>query len=81
LEWRKVSEEIENKFGKEEYEKWLKDIRLKYSYDDEVVMIVETKFVRDWIRREYLEKLKDIWKKHDEKIKKTQIVSDEEFVI
>lgn len=81
LEWGKVMDEIVNKFEKEEYEKWLKDIRLKYSYDDEVVMIVETKFVRDWIRREYLEKLKDIWKKNDKKIKEVRIVSDEEFVI
>jgi len=59
----------------------IKDIRLKYSYDDEVVMIVETKFIRDWIRSLYLEKLKDIWKKSDKKIKEVKIVSDEEFVI
>ncbi len=55
-QWGQIREEIRLSYDPEIYRKWLSELRL-YSYmNNELTLEAETKFLRDWIAREFLEK-------------------------
>ena len=79
--WIKIKSDFKNSFGKEIYEKWFTKIELNLAAQDEVIMSVPSKFLRDWIRREYLNKnlktrknIKEIWLKHKPNLKKISVI-------
>ncbi len=79
--WHSVSCAIRTSFGEEIYNKWLNKIELHSYSNHEVIMSVPSKFLRDWIRREYLNKnlskqsnLSDIWLKYNPDLKKISII-------
>jgi hypothetical protein len=73
-EWKKVRAALKKSFGEEVFDKWLSKLELLYSYEMEVIMQTPTKFLRDWIKREYLPQIKDIWQGLDREIKRVSIV-------
>lgn len=63
------------------FDKWLSKINLHSYSDHEVIMSVPSKFLRDWIKREYLDKkspnsknIKEIWLEHNPNLKKISII-------
>ena len=43
-----------NHYGKEIYDKWFKDLDIMILNDHEIIFKAPSKFVRDWVRREYI---------------------------
>jgi hypothetical protein len=76
-EWERVKIALKKFYTKEIFDKWLSGLELKYSYETEVVMIVSSKFIRDWVKREYLSKIKEFWQGQGAEIKKVVIISEE----
>lgn len=52
--WQKVCSSFIAEFGEEIYNRWLTKLELVSALGNEVVMSVSSKFLRDWIKREYL---------------------------
>jgi chromosomal replication initiator protein len=52
--WKKVSARLIAEFGEEIYNRWLAKLELVSASEHEVIMSVPSKFLRDWIKREYL---------------------------
>ncbi len=73
-EWGLFIEKIKKEFDREIFKKWLSKLELLHSYEAEIVMQTSTKFLRDWIKREYLPKIKEIWQEMDNKVTKVSIV-------
>ncbi len=78
-EWGRVKSGLKKSYDKEIYDKWFTGIELKHSYETEVIMVVPTKFLRDWIKREYLLKLKELWQGQGAEIKRVSVISEEEL--
>jgi hypothetical protein len=73
-EWQKVKSEMKKEFGAELYKNWLSKLELYRSYEAEIFLSVTTKFSRDWIKREYLPQIEQIWKRQDKGIKKANVI-------
>lgn len=77
--WKRIASRLQEEFGEEVYGKWLSKLDL-YSIDcEEVIMSAPSKFIRDWIKREYLEKntgksIKKIWLEELPKLKCLSII-------
>lgn len=55
-QWGKIREEIRINYDAELYRKWFAELKL-YSYmNNELTLEAETKFLRDWIVREFIDK-------------------------
>lgn len=59
--WEKFVANLENKFDKEIFEKWLSKLELYSIAGCEVVMSTPSKFLRDWVKREYFAVIKKTW--------------------
>ncbi len=55
--WLKLSEVLKNDFEKDIYEKWLSKLNFVDVEDGNIILATETKFLRDWIKREYSAKI------------------------
>jgi chromosomal replication initiator protein len=79
--WSLVSSDLHSAFGEDIYEKWLTKIEL-YSYSEhEVIMCAPSKFLRDWVKREYLNKslttqknIKELWLERNPNLKKISLI-------
>jgi len=54
LDWDSFISSLKVEFNQEIFEKWLSNLKLYSCSDHEVIMSVSSKFLRDWIKREYL---------------------------
>ena len=60
--WQGFLTSLELTLGKEVFDKWLKDKLALYSLSEyEIIMSAPSKFLRDWIKREYLPAIKKLW--------------------
>ncbi|MDA7705155.1 chromosomal replication initiator protein DnaA [Rickettsiales bacterium] len=59
LFWKKAKLQFQNYFDYEIYDRWISKIDIFSFSKDEIVLSVSSKFLRDWIMREYFEVIKD----------------------
>ena len=81
--WNKISLRFKEEFGAEIYDKWLTKLQLHSYLEQEIIMSVSSKFLRDWIKREYLDNnnynfggknIKEIWLEENPKLKKIALI-------
>lgn len=53
--WLKIRKAIQSEFDKEDWEKWLSQLEIYQIQENELVLSAPTKFVRDWVIREFIE--------------------------
>jgi DNA-binding XRE family transcriptional regulator len=81
-EWLQIRKEIKKTFDEQNWEKWLSSIELSSFEESNIVLMAPTKFIRDWIAREMLDKtmenknlLHEVIQKVCPKIQKVTIIS------
>ena len=52
--WLKIIEKLKNEFSGD-WDKWLCGLELTFRSEEEIILASESKFVRDWVIREFLE--------------------------
>lgn len=79
--WDLILADFQQYFDQNTYEKWLSKIELHSHSEQEIILSAPSKFLRDWIKREYLEKnsqsqksIKEILLKHNPNLKKFSII-------
>ena len=60
LKWQSFISRLEIAIGKEVFDKWLTKLDLYSLSEYEVIMSAPSKFLRDWIKREYLSFIKKL---------------------
>ena len=60
LKWQSFISRLEIAIGKEVFDKWLTKLDLYSLSEYEVIMSAPSKFLRDWIKREYLPFIKEL---------------------
>jgi hypothetical protein len=59
--WRGCLDKIKSKYGDDIYKKWFSKLNFISGDDSQIEICAPTKFLRDWVKREYVDKgLKDV---------------------
>ena len=68
LDWSAIQSQMKEKLGSEIYESWLKKISFAEEFNNYVLLIVPTRFIRDWITSRYLDQILQIIKSYKKEI-------------
>jgi chromosomal replication initiator protein len=60
-EWYRVCSRLKAEIGDAAYDSWLKPVTIRGRQGGEVTISVPTRFIRDWIKTNYGERLRDLW--------------------
>ena len=71
--WARVCDKFKNEFGQQAYSTWLGQLGYSGVDADTVELTAPTKFVRDWIQRNYAPRIQDFFKAEDPRIKNLNI--------
>ena len=77
LDWNEVLKKLQNTFGNDVYESWIRNINLKKEYNHYVILSAPTRFVRDWIVSRYADKVLDIIKTFKKSIQRIEFYIEE----
>ena len=59
--WSRICARLHTEVGDVEYRTWLRQIRLGEADGDEIVLLLPTRFLRDWVRNQYGDRLSALW--------------------
>ena len=77
LDWNEVLKKLQNTFGNDVYESWIRNLNLKKEYNHYVILSAPTRFVRDWIVSRYADKVLDIIKTFKKSIQRIEFYIEE----
>ena len=73
-QWARVRGKLRGEFGEAAFKSWLKPLTFKSSRDGLVYLSVSTRFMRDWVRSHYGERLHELWRDEDDGVRGIEIV-------
>jgi chromosomal replication initiator protein len=59
--WAKIRGRLRDEVGEVEYRSWLRQMTLASLQGEEVVIVLPTRFLRDWVRGHYGDRLQALW--------------------
>jgi chromosomal replication initiator protein len=68
-QWGRICRRLQAEIGELEYRSWLRNAALGRREGDEVTLLFPSRFVRDWVRRHYGERLTTLWQEEDPEIR------------
>jgi len=72
-QWSRVRSRLQLEVGEVEFRTWLRQISLGGVDGDEVTVHLPTRFLRDWVRGHYADKLNAIWQAENKCIRRVDI--------
>ena len=73
LQWARILGRLQVEVGDVEYRTWLRQITLAGIDGDEVSVTLPTRFLRDWIRRTYNDRLNALWQAENPTVRRVDI--------
>lgn len=73
-QWARVRGKLRAEFGEVAYRSWLKPLTLAGVDDGEVRIAVPTRFMQDWVRTHYAERLRALWKAENKLVRNVEVV-------
>src|SRR5512147_2122152 len=73
-QWARVRGKLRGEFGDAAFKSWLKPLTFKSARNGVVYLSVSTRFMRDWVRSHYGDRLHELWRDEDESIRGIEIV-------
>ncbi len=77
--WEKVQNEMQEKFGKDIFDSWLRKLNFVEEFNNYILLSVPTRFIRDWITSRYLDQILQIVKLSKKEITRIEISIDEKI--
>ena len=71
--WARVRERLQGDVGEVEFRMWLRPMTLGGVDGDEVTLLLPTRFLRDWVRGHYADKLNELWQQEDARVRRVDI--------
>lgn len=71
-QWARVCARLQAEVGDVEYRTWLKQVSFGELAGDEVVVMLPTRFLRDWVNKEYGSLITDFWQKENPAVKRVE---------
>src|ERR1700733_1913311 len=72
-QWGRVRARLQAEVGEVEYRTWLKQVALAGVDGDEVTVILPTRFLRDWVKKEYGDLITTLWQAENSDIRSVDI--------
>src|SRR6184192_1628750 len=73
-QWARVRGKLRAEFGEVAYRSWLKPLTLAGVDEGEVRIAVPTRFMQDWVRTHYAERLRALWKAENKLVRNVEVV-------
>jgi chromosomal replication initiator protein len=77
--WAKVSEILRSEVGETAFTSYLAPASVRRTADDRLVLVTPTGYARDWIRRNAMRRLSDLWLQQDAERRRLELYSRTEF--
>ncbi len=71
--WERVRTRLQADVGEVEYRTWLRQMTLAGVDGDEVTVQLPTRFLRDWVRGHYVDKLSSLWQQEDGRVRRVDV--------
>ena len=71
--WARVRGRLQDEVGDVEYRSWLRQIGFAGLDGDEVTLTLPTRFMRDWVRSRYSDRLTALWRAQDPRVRRVDI--------
>ncbi len=72
-QWARIRGRLQQEVGDVEYRTWLRQMTLAGIDGDEVTVHLPTRFLRDWVRSHYGEKINKLWQLENARIRRVDI--------
>ncbi len=72
-QWLSVRGRLQNEVGEVEYRSWLRQMTLVGLDGDEVTVHLPTRFLRDWVRNHYGDRLNTLWHAENYRVRRVDI--------
>lgn len=72
-QWSRVRQRLQTEVGDAEYRAWLRQMTLGAVDGDEITLNLPTRFLRDWVRSHYGERLSALWRSENPAIRRVDI--------
>jgi chromosomal replication initiator protein len=72
-QWMRIRSRLQQDVGDVEYRSWLRQMTLAAIDGDEVTVLLPTRFLRDWVRSHYGEKITMLWQQANPAIRRVEI--------
>jgi chromosomal replication initiator protein len=73
IQWARVRAKLQQEVGEVEYRTWLKQVALGALNGDELTLILPTRFLRDWVSKEYGPLIEAVWRAENPLIRAVDI--------
>ena len=67
-QWSQVQDMLRAEFGKTAYSTWLAPLTLGGFEGERVLLIVPTRFLRDWVAAHYADRIRVLWRRVNPKV-------------
>jgi chromosomal replication initiator protein len=72
-EWLRIRSRLQAEVGEVEYRTWLRQMTLGELDGDEVTVLLPTRFLRDWVRSHYGDRLNKLWQAENRTVRRVEI--------
>lgn len=72
-QWARIRGRLQNEVGDVEYRTWLRQMTLAGLDGDEITVTLPTRFLRDWVRTHYRDRLNTMWQAENPEIRRVEI--------
>jgi chromosomal replication initiator protein len=73
LQWSRVRARLQDEIGEVEYRNWLRQATLHGLDGDEITVMMPTRFLRDWVNKEYGALLTGLWQSENPAVRRVDI--------
>ncbi|MFT9025240.1 chromosomal replication initiator protein DnaA [Acetobacter indonesiensis] len=71
--WLRICSKLKGEVGEVEYRTWLTKIALGPVDGDEITLLLPTRFLRDWVRSQYGDRLSELWNQEVSSIRRVEL--------
>ncbi|MCO6418848.1 chromosomal replication initiator protein DnaA [Siccirubricoccus sp. KC 17139] len=71
--WARIRARLRDEVGEVEYRSWLRQMTLAGIEGDEAVILLPTRFLRDWVNSHYGDRLRALWQGEDVMVRRVDI--------
>ena len=72
-QWARVRGRLQNEVGDVEYRTWLRQMTLAGLDGDEITVYLPTRFLRDWVRSHYGDRINHVWQQENPEVRRVDI--------
>ncbi|HYD32023.1 MAG TPA: DnaA/Hda family protein, partial [Azospirillaceae bacterium] len=73
-EWARVRGRLKDEVGETAFRNWLRPLTLSGMRGGEVCIVVPTRFMRDWVRTHYADRIRTLWAVENPEVQSVEIV-------